>query len=88
MTGPVQPLVWTKRGCTCLHASSDPIIPFQHACADPDIGSPADWGWMKTEDNYVEGVLDQNIAHRVKLPGSDQMFVQERLHQKVQMPSF
>ena len=28
MPGPVQPLVWTKRGCTCLPASSDHMIPF------------------------------------------------------------
>ena len=28
MTGPVQSLVWTKRGCTCLPASSDHMFPF------------------------------------------------------------
>ena len=25
------------------------VIWGQATCADPDIGSPADWGWMKTE---------------------------------------
>ena len=28
MTGPVQPLVWMRRGCTCLPASSESVIPF------------------------------------------------------------
>ena len=38
----------------------------------------------------VESVLDQTnfTAHHAKLPGTDQMVVQERLHQKAQMPSF
>ncbi len=37
---------------------------------------------------YQAGVIwGQATAHRVKLPKTDQMFVQERLHQKVQMPS-
>ena len=38
---------------------------------------------------YQAGVIwGQATAHRVKMPGTDQMFVQERLHRKVQMPSF
>ena len=46
--------------------------------------------WLRLDENKrdVEGVLDQTTAHRVKLPGTDHIFVQERLHQKVQMPSF
>ena len=37
-------------------------------------------------DAYQAGVIwGQATAHRVRLPGTDQMFVQERLHQKVQM---
>ena len=42
----------------------------------------------KQTEGDVEDVLDQSTAHRVKLPVTDQMFVQQRLHQKVQMPSF
>ena len=26
------------------------VIGGQATCADPDIGSPADWSWMKTEE--------------------------------------
>ena len=28
------------------------VIWGQATCADPDIGSPADWGWMKTEEMW------------------------------------
>ena len=28
------------------------VIWGQVTCADPDIGSPADWGWMKTEEMW------------------------------------
>ena len=44
--------------------------------------------YQRRKQKYVEGVLDQTTAHRVKLPVTDQMFVQERLHQKVQMHLF
>ena len=44
--------------------------------------------FQRRKQKDAEGVLDQTTAHRVKLPGTDHMFVKERLHQKVQMPSF
>ena len=28
------------------------VIWGQATCADPDIGSPADWGWMKSEEMW------------------------------------
>ena len=64
------------------------VIWGQATCANPDIGSPPDKGWKNRSD--VESVLDQTnfIAHQSKLPGTDQMVVQESLHQKAQMPSF
>ena len=56
----------------------------QATCANPDrLG-------LDKNRNDVESVLDQTnfTAHQAKLPGTDQMVVQERLHQKAQMPSF
>ena len=63
------------------------IIWSQATVSNPELDSPADWGWtQKGETWQIYWTTLPPIA--AQLPGTDQVFLQERLQTEMQMLSF
>lgn len=63
------------------------IIWSQATVSNPEVPSPADWGWIQKENTW-QICLDCTSAYCCKLSGTDQVFLQERLQPEMQMLSF